>query len=94
MEKERLQQLLAEAQTQERQAFAQLVWVQGKIAQLEELLALEGEGLPQEDEAEEGENADVNSVEATIEAAAQSAAQGGLRRDLSSGSSRPTKSLS
>lgn len=40
MDKETLQRLLAEAQQNERAAFGQLAWVQGRIAQLEELLTM------------------------------------------------------
>lgn len=60
MEKERLQQLLATVQMQERQAFGQLAWVQGKVAQLEELLAMLDVGWPEGDEDDSGDTEGVS----------------------------------
>lgn len=55
MNKERLQILLQTARNNERQALAQLSWMQGKVAQLEELLAGLEVGWPVENEDDSGD---------------------------------------
>ena len=53
MDKERLNKLLATAHQAERQALMQLAWTQGRIAQLEELLTMPGEGEDDSGDTEE-----------------------------------------